>query len=482
MGIKRPFELPVSLSISIPQQSKLDAVYRSEIQICQNGLRQRPPGKFDRLDRQRFEPQPRLVLYGHGWRRPEPPRLRAMIQRRKIIIGALGMAAAAAAAGCSSHRTASPGTSDWIEPVANAEQPVRLSVTPASGATGVSPVKPIVVTAEHGTLRSVIVTTGKTKVSGSMQADGTWRSTGDLAYDKTYKVVATATDSVGATSEHTSTFTTLKPHSLAKITFQANAMSSLKTGHTYGAGQPVIIAFSRAVDKAAAEKAIEIRTSPAVEGKFYWANDKTVHWRPAKYWTGGTKIKVNVNVLGVKLGKEVYGEKNASAHFQIGRQLIAISDYRRHLTKVYIDGKLVRTMKSSLGKGGSATGANGEHISYWTTGGPHVVLSKERVHSMSSASYGITDPKDPNYYGAEDIEYCTRITYSGEFLHAAPWNHSLGHANLSHGCANLSVADAKWVYENFLVGDIVDVKNSPRKLPIWNGLGDWTVPFAKYGR
>ncbi|MEU7903424.1 Ig-like domain-containing protein [Actinoplanes sp. NPDC049118] len=405
-----------------------------------------------------------------------------MIQRRNVIIGALGMAAAAAAAGCSSPRTAAPGTGNWIEPVANTEVPVRLSVTPASGATGVSPAGPIVVTAEHGTLQSVVVTAGKTKVSGSVQADGTWRSTDELAYGKAYKVVATATDKLGATSEHASTFSTVKPDSLARITFQANASSTLKTGRTYGAGQPVIIAFSRAVNKAAAEKAIQIETSPAVKGKFHWANDRTVHWRPAKYWAAGTTIKVNVDAFGVKLGKSVYGAKNASTHFRIGRQLVAISDYRKRQTKVYINGKLVRTMKCSLGKGGSTTGANGEHISYWTTGGPHVVLSKERVHSMSSASYGITDPKDPNYYGAEDIEYCTRITYSGEFLHAAPWNRSLGRANLSHGCINLSVADAKWVYENFLVGDIVDVKNSPRPVQIWNGLGDWSVPFSKYGR
>jgi lipoprotein-anchoring transpeptidase ErfK/SrfK len=408
-----------------------------------------------------------------------------MIQRRKVIIGALGLAAAAAAGGCSTHRAGGSGGSDWIEPVADAEQsaaPVQLTVTPARGATGVSPVKPVVVTAEQGTLRSVVVTAGKTKVGGTLRADGSWHSTGELAYDKDYKVVATVADGRGATSEHTSTFSTVKPQRLARITFQANAMSSLKTGHTYGAGQPVIVAFSRAVDKAAAEKAIEITTSPAVEGKFYWANDRTVHWRPKKYWTRGTKIKVNVKAFGVKLGKQVYGARDASTHFEIGRQLIAVSDNRRHLTKVYIDGKLVRTMKSSLGKGGFTTGSNGEHINYWTTGGPHVVLSKERVHSMSSASYGVTDPKDPNYYGAEDIEYCTRITYSGEFLHAAPWNKSLGRANLSHGCVNLSVADAKWVYENFLIGDVVDVTNSPRKVAIWNGLGDWAVPFSKYGR
>jgi lipoprotein-anchoring transpeptidase ErfK/SrfK len=410
--------------------------------------------------------------------------VRAMIQRRQVIIGAFGMAAAAATAGCSSHRPADSGGANWIEPVADTEQPVtpvRLIVTPSRGTTGVSPVKPVVVTAEQGKLQSVVLTTGKTKVSGSMQADGTWRSTDDLAYGKTYKVVATATDSLGSPSEHTSTFTTVKPGNLANVTFQANGMNSLKTGHTYGAGQPVIISFSHAVNKEAAEKAIEIRTTPSVKGKFHWSSDRTVHWRPAKYWTGGTKIKVTVNAFGVKLGKEVYGARNASTHFQIGRQLIAVSDNRTHLTKVYINGKLVRTMKSSLGKGGSTTGANGEHISYWTTGGPHVVLSKERVHSMSSESYGITDPKDPNYYAPEDIEYCTRFSYSGEFLHAAPWNHSLGRANLSHGCVNLSVADAKWVYENFLIGDIVDVRNSPRRVAIWNGIGDWAVPYSKYG-
>ncbi|MET8152006.1 Ig-like domain-containing protein [Actinoplanes sp. NPDC049668] len=405
-----------------------------------------------------------------------------MIQRRNVIIGALGIAAAAAAAGCSSSRRTS-GAGGWVEPVAETElaAAVTLSVTPESGATGVSPVKPVVVAAAGGTLQSVTVTAGKTTISGAMQADGTWLATDELAYGKTYKVVATATDPKGTSSEHTSTFTTVKPENLARVAFQANAMSSLKTGNKYGAGQPVIIAFSRAVNKAAAEKAIEIETTPKVDGKFFWKDSKTVHWRPAKYWTGGTKIKVSVKAFGVKLGKTTYGAKNASTHFEIGRQLIAISDYKTRMTKVYINGKLVRTMKCSLGKGGGTTGSNGEQINYWTTGGPHVVLSKERVHSMSSESYGVTDPKDPNYYAPEDIEYCTRITYSGEFLHAAPWNRSLGRANLSHGCINLSTADAKWVYENFLIGDIVDVKRSPRPVQVWNGLGDWSVSYRKYG-
>ncbi|MEV6343282.1 Ig-like domain-containing protein [Actinoplanes sp. NPDC051851] len=410
-----------------------------------------------------------------------------MIQRRKVIIGTLGVATAATAAGCSARGTASVGTGSttWVEPVANNQEataaPVTLTVTPEDDATDVSPLKAITVAAAGGTLKSVTVTAGKAKIDGSLDADGTWTSSEDLAYSKTYKVVATVTDSLGVEQELNSSFKTIDPDTLAKITFQSNALSVLKDGGTYGAGQPVIVAFNHSVNKNAVEKAIEVKTSPSVEGKFYWVSDKIVHWRPAKYWTAGTTVKVKVNLFGVKLGKGVYGARNASADFKIGRQLIAIADTRTHMTKVYIDGKVVRTMRSSFGMGGTTKGADGQTVSFWTAGGPHVVLSKERTHNMSSASYGVSDPSNPYYYDSEEIEYCTRISYSGEFLHAAPWNSQLGQSNRSHGCINLSTADAKWVYENFIVGDVVDVKNSPRTLQIWNGLGDWTVSYDKYG-
>ena len=40
-----------------------------------------------------------------------------------------------------------------------------------------------------------------------------------------------------------------------------------------------------------------------------------------------------------------------------------------------------------------------------------------------------------------------RVTYSGEFIHAAPWSvGSQGVANVSHGCTGLSTADAAWLY------------------------------------
>ena len=411
-----------------------------------------------------------------------------MVQRRTVILRTLGAAAGLAAAGCShasqpqgsAGAEPNPAAGSWESPSVT---PIRLTVSPAAHATGVSPREPVVVAVEDGKLQSVKVAAGGKTIAGTLQPDGvTWRSTGTLAYGETYTVTASMLDSTGASVKKTSTFTTLKPRAVARITFQANAMAVLKTGGTYGAGQPVVVAFNKAVtDKAAAEKAIVIKTAPAVQGKFFWVSSKIVHWRPARYWTKGTTIKVSVNALGVHLGNGVYGATDAKTHFTIGRTLVAVCDNNGHHTKVYVDGKMVRNMACSTGRGGYTTTADGSRIHFWTQSGPHVVLSKEQTHSMSSASYGVTDKNDPFYYAPEDVHLCTRISYSGEFLHAAPWNHSLGKANLSHGCINLSVADAQWVFDNFIVGDVVEVKNSPKSLPVWDGMGDWNVSYDKYG-
>ena len=410
-----------------------------------------------------------------------------MVRRRSVLLGAIGAAAGLTAAGCSAASHASGKTDAAGSPSGGIWQtpsiaPVSLTVTPKAGAAKVMPTDDVTVAVSGGTLKSVSVVAGSKKLSGEVQSDGTWKSSGTMSYGKTYKVTASVVDSTGATVQKTSTFTTLKPKAIAAITFQANGMGVINTGGKYGVGQPVIVAFSKAVkDKAAAEKAITVETSPSVEGKFFWLSNTTVHWRPAKYWAKGTTVKVSVDALGVHLGNGVYGSSNASTHFTIGRALVAVSDNNTHRTKVYIDGKMVRDMASSNGRGGYTHTADGKQIHFWTQNGPHVVLSKERTHSMSSASYGVSDPNNPYYYAPEDVEYCTRITYSGEFLHAAPWNHSLGQANISHGCVNLGVADAKWVYENFLIGDVVEVNHSPKELPVWDGLGDWTVSYEKYG-
>ena len=63
-----------------------------------------------------------------------------------------------------------------------------------------------------------------------------------------------------------------------------------------------------------------------------------------------------------------------------------------------------------------------------------MIIEKFRVKRMDAATIGIGQD-DPEYYDLDDVEYAMRVTYSGEFLHAAPWSvGSQGYANVSHGC------------------------------------------------
>ena len=45
------------------------------------------------------------------------------------------------------------------------------------------------------------------------------------------------------------------------------------------------------------------------------------------------------------------------------------------------------------------------------------------------------------------IDYAQRLTWGGEFIHAAPWSEGQqGRVNVSHGCVNVSMADGAWLF------------------------------------
>ena len=53
-----------------------------------------------------------------------------------------------------------------------------------------------------------------------------------------------------------------------------------------------------------------------------------------------------------------------------------------------------------------------------------------------------------------------------------------GSANVSHGCVNLSPANAKWMFENSKVGDVVKFTGSTRPFLPQEGIGVWMYDFA----
>jgi hypothetical protein len=136
--------------------------------------------------------------------------------------------------------------------------------------------------------------------------------------------------------------------------------------------------------------------------------------------------------------------------------------------QVLRDGAVVRTIPITTGKSG-----------FETRSGTKVIVSKERTRIMDAATGG-TDRSDPEYYRLT-VEYAMRVTYSGEFVHAAPWSvGSQGRANVSHGCIGMSTSNAQWLYDQTMVGDIVEVTGTSNLQDLGNGITVWNETWPKW--
>jgi hypothetical protein len=73
-----------------------------------------------------------------------------------------------------------------------------------------------------------------------------------------------------------------------------------------------------------------------------------------------------------------------------------------------------------------------------------------------------------------------RFTLSGDFMHDAFWSVAQqGFENVSHGCVNLSPANAETYYKMSIQGDPVTITGSPKAGTWGNG---WTVWFLSWSQ
>ncbi|MCZ2828414.1 Ig-like domain-containing protein [Modestobacter sp. VKM Ac-2986] len=350
-------------------------------------------------------------------------------------------------------------------PPAPQPDPVVISTDPPLGSVDVAPVTPLFVGAGNGTLATVDVRAADgTVVLGTIAADGTsWVADQDLAYGTTYAVVAEARDGAGTTTRRTGEIRTVTPRTLTLPTvFPSDAA-------TVGVGQPVSVTFDEDVtDRAAVERQLRVTSTPPVTGSWSWLSDRTVHYRPQEYWPAHTHVVVDVDVRGVHVGDGVHGQQSEHVEFDVGAKKVATVDATELVLRLYVDDRLVREMPTSLGKSSSPTPT-----------GTYVVMQQSREYTMRSASYGV--PLDAPGGYETPVEYASRLSNSGIFVHGAPWSvRDQGRRNVSHGCLNVSVADAGWFYENFGRGDVVEIANAGPAMEVWDGFGDWNAGWADW--
>jgi len=349
----------------------------------------------------------------------------------------------------------------------NGEAASAASITARpSGTSPVKPGEPIIVTAVDGHLAGVDVIGPKGPLPGTMSDDGTrWQAdVRALRYNSTYRVEARAIDARGVETTSTNEFTTVAPSK-----FFTGKVVSPAAGSTVGVGMPVVVSFDRPIkNRVDVERALVVRTPTTIEGAWSWRDGTTVEFRPKSYWPGNTPVEVIANFQGLESSKSVYGKGGLESSFKIGPSTVTKVDAATHEAQVLRDGAVIRTIPITTGKQG-----------FETRSGTKVILSKERTRIMDAATGG-TDRSDPEYYRI-NVEYAMRVTYSGEFVHAAPWSvGSQGRANVSHGCIGMSTSNAQWLYDQTLVGDVVEVTGTSNVQNLGNGITVWNEAWPQW--
>ncbi|WP_434599045.1 L,D-transpeptidase [Streptomyces sp. A5-4] len=382
-------------------------------------------------------------------------RIRTSSRTRTLVIGTAALAVALSA--CSGGGTDQAGAADLSEK--SPEISVNLQGKQARAG------QPVKVTLADGKLQQVTVANGDgEKLDGKISADGkTWTSARGAAPGTSYSVQARA--DAGGTAK--ASFATAAPEKVNKLSLAPGKNS------TVGIAQPLSIVFDHPVkNKAEVEKNLKVSTSNNTEGSWGWMEDYSgstrVDWRPKEYWKAGTKVTLDADLGGIDSGTGGWFVRDYRTNLTIGKNQVVKVDLDNHRLKLMRDGQQVADVAMSAGTPG------GDKAS-WR--GKTVLMSKEGTINMRSETVGLGDAYD------KMVDYSMRLTWSGMYAHAAPWNAGyFGSANKSSGCIGMSDADARSIYDQVQIGDPFEVTGDDAKgtQAINNGYGEWNLSWTDW--
>ncbi|WP_250000859.1 Ig-like domain-containing protein [Actinoplanes sp. M2I2] len=361
-----------------------------------------------------------------------------------------------------------PGSS--ASPNGEATTPEALPSTvavssPAADAKNVQAIAPIKFTSEDPQDTTVKVTGSDGKeIEGTVDKDaGTFTPAKALPWGSKITVTVTGPEADGKTNTATSSFTTMaKPAKLIRVS------SFLGDGDQVGVGMPLIVRFGRSVPESYrddVERRMKVTATPAQEGTWHWTSPTEVHYRTKTYWKPNSKVFYKVALAGVPMGNGYYGRSDLTVDLKIARSFVMTVSNKTKQMIVKQNGKVIKTIPVSLGKKSTPSSS-----------GTMVVIEKKK-HTI----FDTTDelPEGEGY--KTPIDFAQRITWSGQFIHAAPWSEGKqGRTNVSHGCVNVSEKMGAWLFDRTLMGDPITVTGTEEKLKNGNGWTDWNMSWAEY--
>lgn len=258
--------------------------------------------------------------------------------------------------------------------------------------------------------------------------------------------------------------------SAAVATTPVHIKLKFSDGAQFGVGIPIIAYFSKQITDARALQSATTATvnGQPISGAWYFETSDALpgypiegHFRPQNYWPAHSNIMINMPVRGLSAGTGLAYNDSLSLAFSTGPANIATVNDATHQLTLVSDGTLVGTYPVSLGAPDTPTAR-----------GTKVIMEKGVSICM----------KGPGYDEC-GIKYTQRLTYGGEYLHAAPWNvaHIKSGVDSSNGCTNLLPADAQTLYGLLEIGDVVTYPNANGPaMTLGAGYGDWNVPWSQW--
>lgn len=351
---------------------------------------------------------------------------------------------------------------------------IRVVATPKFGSKNVGPNTKATVAVFSGKLSKMTVTGDDgTTVAGKISPDGSIFAIAErMAFGTDYTFAGEAVAPDKTVKKITGKLSTVKPQ---KFT---TAVMQLPENTTVGVAAPLIITFFPAItNKAEAERALSVTTSRGkIEGSWGWVQDEDftgkgykqsqVHFRPKVFWPANTKVTVTAKLAGADLGGGQWGKTDFTRSVNIGRDLRIVADVNSFHLVVWKDGQIWRNYPVSYGR----TTEKGTI----TVSGMHIVQEKYPMFKMSNPQFG--------YYNLPE-KWAQRINNNGEFIHANEATEKagyLGKKNVSHGCVNMGLKDAKELYDTTLYGDPVDVTGTEVKMSPKDYIYDWAYTYEEW--